>query len=85
MPDITFACPHCRQSLEAPDDMAGETIACPACEQPIQLPQADGEPATVPENQACPNCGGDMEPDAVLCVQCGYHTGLGQVIQTSVS
>ncbi len=84
MPDITFECPHCQQSLEAPEDMAGETIACPACEQPIQLPQAEGEPAIAPQAQLCPNCGAAMEPDAVLCVQCGYHTGLGKVMQTSL-
>lgn len=85
MPDITFECPHCQQTLEAPEDMAGETIECPACEQPIQLPHASGEPAIEPEAKTCPNCGQAMAPDAVLCVQCGYHTGLGQVIETSLS
>ena len=46
MPDFKFKCPHCEQSLEAPEDMLGETIECPACRGSIQLPTP--EPATSP-------------------------------------
>jgi len=38
MADINFDCPQCGQNLEAPPDMAGETIECPACSQQIQIP-----------------------------------------------
>lgn len=38
MADINFDCPLCGQNLEAPPDMAGETIECPACSQQIQIP-----------------------------------------------
>ena len=38
MPDITFACPHCRQILEAPGEYAGETVACPGCQAEIAVP-----------------------------------------------
>lgn len=39
MPDITFNCPGCKQSLEAPEDMAGDIIECPTCGQQITVPQ----------------------------------------------
>jgi DNA-directed RNA polymerase subunit RPC12/RpoP len=38
MSDFKFNCPHCGQSLEAPEDMLGETITCPACTGSIVLP-----------------------------------------------
>ena len=38
MADINFDCPHCDQNLDAPPDMAGETIECPACEESIEIP-----------------------------------------------
>lgn len=41
MPDIKFACAACRQKLEAPEDMAGETLPCPACNKPISIPKPD--------------------------------------------
>lgn len=36
--DIRFACQHCGQSLEAPPDMAGESIDCPTCQKSITVP-----------------------------------------------
>jgi len=38
MTDINFDCPHCNQNLEAPPDMARETIECPTCEESIEIP-----------------------------------------------
>ena len=38
MTDISFNCPHCKQNLEAPGDMAGETLACPNCQKAIRIP-----------------------------------------------
>jgi len=43
--DITFACPNCKQQLEAPTGMSGTAINCPACNQLITIPDAD--PANV--------------------------------------
>lgn len=40
MADIKFNCPGCRQSLEAPPDMAGQLIDCPSCKISIEIPQA---------------------------------------------
>lgn len=38
MSDLQLECPHCSQSLEASDDMAGEIVECPNCNGSIQLP-----------------------------------------------
>lgn len=38
MTDTKFNCKHCGQSLEAPEDMAGDLIDCPACSQVIEVP-----------------------------------------------
>jgi hypothetical protein len=44
MPDFKFNCPHCKQSLEAPDEMLGQTIECPSCKGKIVLPKSEPEP-----------------------------------------
>lgn len=44
MPDLKFACPHCRQHLEAPAEMFGTDIACPSCNKGIQVPWPDAVP-----------------------------------------
>lgn len=80
--DIEFSCPRCSQSLEAPSDMAGETIECPVCEQAIAIPVPAGMVAATPE---CPSCGESMDQGSVLCMSCGFHTGLGQHISTELS
>ena len=46
MSEFKFNCPHCKQALEAPQDMLGETIECPSCTGSIQIP--DPEPKTQP-------------------------------------
>ena len=38
MSDINFDCPHCNQNLDAPSDMAGETLECPGCQNSITIP-----------------------------------------------
>ena len=53
MSDFKFNCPHCEQSLEAPEEMLGQTIECPSCSGSIQLPEP--EPATQPQSQPAPS------------------------------
>lgn len=38
MTDISFTCPHCKQRLAAPPEMAAEQLVCPTCQKPIQVP-----------------------------------------------
>jgi DNA-directed RNA polymerase subunit RPC12/RpoP len=48
MSDFEFNCPHCEQTLEAPEDMLGQTIECPACNGSIDLPAPEPEPEPPP-------------------------------------
>lgn len=87
MPEIRFACPACNEILEAPDDLAGEAVECPTCGQSMSVPTAGAGSADEPAPTAakCPGCGAGLEPDAVLCVACGYHMTLGRKISTEFS
>lgn len=72
MADFKFNCPHCKQSLEAPEDMLGQQINCPACNGVITLPEAG--PPSPPQSQntrACPFCGEQILVVAIKCKHCG--------------
>ena len=51
MADIDFNCPHCRQNLNGPEEMAGQTITCPVCQKEFQIP---GGIIEVPKNKLAP-------------------------------
>jgi len=87
MADIRFNCSGCGQTLEAPPEMAGDLVGCPSCGQELTVP-APAAPSPAPAAQGapmCPGCGAEMEPESVLCVQCGYHLKLGKKIETDLS
>ena len=84
--------------MEAPSDMAGQAVLCPACEQELVVPAQEAatdlaDLATLPgvgeasdaAGNVCPECGVTMADGAVLCVECGFHQGLGKKIQTDLS
>lgn len=80
MSDYKFNCPNCNQSLEAPEDMRGQTIECPACNGSIQLPARAPSPSPlsdVPRHQ-------DPEPeydsDAATYKQIAYIRDLGGTV-----
>ncbi|MBM4143222.1 MAG: hypothetical protein FJ225_06485 [Lentisphaerae bacterium] len=87
MPDIGFSCDGCGQPLEAPPEMAGDTVECPSCGRELVVPGADRDADEAPSSpaNACPECGAAMEEEAVLCVQCGFHTGLGRKLDTEIA
>jgi DNA-directed RNA polymerase subunit RPC12/RpoP len=120
MSTIAFNCPECEQHLEAPAEMAGETVECPNCNQPMIVPapivedpslsdisfgesaspsmsavpnifdniqtETEEEVAVEPaiEENKCPECGATMQDGSVLCVNCGFHKGLGKKISTDL-
>jgi len=58
--ETKFYCQHCGQPLEAPDDIAGESVDCPACGISLVVPAfsasasqalADAEDGVSPSNQ----------------------------------
>jgi len=38
MPDIHFECPKCKQTLDAPEELAAQLIECPTCKETIEVP-----------------------------------------------
>lgn len=63
---LKFNCPACGVKLEAPAELAGQTIPCPACQQEIRLPQTEAE-ATGALQAARPVA---EERAALLCAIC---------------
>lgn len=51
MNTVTFNCPHCGQSLEAPDDMIGESVKCPSCNKSVIV---EGDPIHPALQQSVP-------------------------------
>lgn len=47
MADFKFNCPHCKQSLEAPQEMLGQQVNCPSCNGVIRLPSPTPAPQPV--------------------------------------
>lgn len=58
MSDITFACPKCHQSLDAPEEIVGNLIECPTCkliiEVPIRSQAAESPTAPIPTLNPAP-------------------------------
>lgn len=83
MADIEFSCPNCNLVLAAPEEMAGELVECPECENQMTVPGAAAEAVdAASDGPVCPECGQTMPTDSVLCMGCGFHTGLGKKITT---
>lgn len=76
--NLELECPHCQQVLEIPIEFAGQCVECPACQGEIQIP------ATTTAQPTCPECGGPVKADAVLCVNCGYDFRTGGHLETTI-
>ena len=37
--DIHFECPKCKQTLDAPEELANQMIECPTCKEMIEVPR----------------------------------------------
>jgi DNA-directed RNA polymerase subunit M/transcription elongation factor TFIIS len=73
-------CPHCKQILEAPEDMAGQVAACPDCGADIRLPAAITPSSTREASQEAPSPQSGVsktedkpkaQPVLQKCPQCG--------------
>lgn len=99
MPDFKFNCPHCKQSLEAPEEMLGQVTDCPACGKALHIPEpvrptrAASRPPPIlskEDTKSCPFCGENILSKAKKCKHCGEFLVEGlrkgskeQVSQTS--
>lgn len=79
MTEFKFNCPYCKQSLEAPEDMLGQTTDCPACGQTIRIPEPVRNTSPTPptthryesSTKSCPFCGETILTQAKKCKHCG--------------
>lgn len=65
MADFKFSCPHCQQSLEAPPDMAGETIECPTCKNSFCIPGNVPQPTQKAKKQLFINKPPSVRPSSI--------------------
>src|SRR5438046_926572 len=93
-----FSCPACGRKLPWTSASAGRKGKC-KCGQVVTVPAEpvagitaeamaeDVGEGVVPEPAAagCPACGQAMEPEAVLCLNCGYNMRTGGQIATEVA
>jgi len=85
MSDFKFNCPHCNQSLEAPEDMLGEAIECPACNGSIQIPARQPAPPPPPRTTPPEAPDIDFDSDAATDKQIAYIRALGGTPQAGLT
>lgn len=84
MPDIHLACPKCKQTLDAPEELASQLIECPTCKETIEVPVrsrrvmppgfSPAMPAPVSASLTkCPSCRTDVSTEAAACPKCGHQ------------
>jgi hypothetical protein len=92
---IKVSC-HCGQSFMAKDELKGQTLLCPKCHQPLTIGEEqqaaagrrgsgiddllDEAGVQAVGGPPCPRCGAPLKPNAVLCIECGYHLETGEKI-----
>lgn len=89
MADIKFDCPHCKQHIEAPEEILGVTVNCPTCQgaitvsasKPVQssapIPAQTKPLISVPppekQTKTCSYCGEEILASAQKCKHCGEY------------
>lgn len=84
-------CPKCSQPLQIPDSNADDEDFKLAPETPKSPPprgaglldlldEAQVKRATT--GPVCPDCGADMKPDAIICLECGFNITVGERMST---
>jgi DNA-directed RNA polymerase subunit RPC12/RpoP len=74
MNDLNFVCPSCRQSLEAPEELLGQTVQCPSCSTTINVPHQMATASAYtppPRMKDCPYCSEQILASAKKCKHCG--------------
>ncbi len=79
-------CPRCTNPVKIPDTTAqlatgGATAAPQVNKRLLDLLDEAGVKST-PKGPICSACGEEMDPTAVICVNCGYNVATGQYLDT---
>jgi hypothetical protein len=83
MSDIQFNCPHCNQSIGAPEVLAGELVDCPTCKETIEVPllarPADVELSASPQPPRVSPASGSTPPQPIRRHSVFYYVFWGTV------
>ena len=71
-------CPHCNVTSEFDNPERGAMVECPSCSN-LFVP-TNSEPVPLP----CPECGEMVEPDARICVACGFNYDTGKKVEEHI-
>ena len=76
---LKIRCPHCKRTLVADDETAGEGKLCPACGKGFTVPiPVHDSPRHVEVAGTCPKCRADMAPGTPYCPHCYYEPATGK-------
>ena len=83
-----FQC-QCGKTFNWTPEKAGKHAPCPGCKQTITIPQQQhtfehNPQPTIPVPNLCPACENPLQPNAVICIECGYNTKTGKQLTTKV-
>ena len=73
-------CPKCNDPLTIPMAKAASPAATPSAGITDLLDEVGVRGARL--GPACPECGADVQPGAILCIQCGYNFAMGRRMYT---
>ncbi len=84
----SIQCSSCQETFDVDTDMAAEPVECPHChaENVVEAPAPKPEltilhdAPTLAGAKPCPKCKAVVEPDAVICIHCGYNFMTGKKI-----
>lgn len=80
--------PTGRQAHQTPQQVGAGQVASHASPSTAYNPLLDlldeAGVESISRGPACENCGAEIHPSAVVCVQCGYNMATGQMLETTV-
>ena len=77
-------CPRCQNVLQVPENAAvGAAVASgPQVNKKLLDLLDDAGVKSTPKGPICAACGTEMDPTAVICIECGYNVATGQYLET---
>ncbi len=77
-------CPRCQGILQVPNKATVGAAAStgPQVNKKLLDLLDDAGVKSIPSGPICAACGAEMDPTAVICIECGYNVATGQYLET---